>query len=112
MKLRLLHERDEQRFSKVEQAWGNDPAPPKKPHGAAMVNHHPRPGEHYGVKLLGSSATWRRYRVLGEVHGKPIEGILTLRFADGQYDGFNWQGTPMSDDEQQGVLDLFAEELD
>jgi len=75
-----------------------------------MTQHNPRPGEAYTTELLSSSPNERKHSVSGEANGKAIEGTLTLRFVDGEYDGWGWEGTLLSDDEAQAVLDLFADE--
>ncbi len=79
-----------------------------------MIQHNPRKGESYGTRLLSATPTERKHKVLGENQGTPVRGTLTLRFVDGEcdgfdWDGFDWEGTTLTEDEQQAVLDLFAD---
>ena len=101
------------------------PSGPSGPHTWLKYRGNPRevadwdqdpaqPDEYYDVTKLKAD-----YKVVGELYmrgtldafnarGKKFEGILTLHFTNGEIDGTDWSGPPLSKDQMQEVLDLFA----
>ncbi len=49
------------------------------------------------------------YDMVGEIDHKAIAGQLVVYLKDGEFNGYDWEGTELTEDELQVILDLFAD---
>jgi len=73
-------------------------------------SHNPRPGEEFVVEEISRTADKAVFDISGTMGTKNIEGKLTLTLVDGEFDGWDWVGTDLTEDEESTILDLFADE--
>jgi hypothetical protein len=78
--------------------------------------HQPTSTEAYDVQFINEQPALmghmrKLFKIAGNMHGKQIDGKLAIFTASGDFTGFNWIGTALSQDEQQVLLDLVADQL-
>jgi hypothetical protein len=89
--------------------------------------HQPTQNDTYNVELISSgyeppetikTINGRRirrhrklYKITGNMDGKPIEGEMAIYKLWNNFEGYDWNGTKLGNDEQQVLLDLFADEV-
>lgn len=74
---------------------------------ARTEQHRPRAGEFYRVTKTTDSANKDVYAINGENNGTLVRGTLTVYVDGGDFNGYDWQGSSLTEDQLQAVLDLF-----
>lgn len=71
------------------------------------MTHNPRENETYNITPISTSDTKDTFKIEGDVNGYKLEGVLTIHHDKGHWDGYEWEGTNLNEDQIQEILDLF-----